>query len=60
MSKMNLQNSFIEFCKQNKFEINSQQLEIINLVDRFLNKKENFLSKIFKKKENFVSIFMEK
>ena len=53
MSKMNLQNSFIEFCKQNKFEINSQQLEIINLVDRFLNKKENFLSKIFKKKRKF-------
>ena len=51
MSKMNLQNSFKEFCKLNKFEINSQQSEIINLLDRFFNKKENFLSRIFKKKK---------
>ena len=49
MSKMNLQNSFKEFCKQNKFEINDQQVEIINSLDRFLHHKETFLSLIFKK-----------
>ena len=51
MSKKKLQNSFKEFCKQNDFEVNHQQIEIINLLDRFLYQKENFLSRIFKKKE---------
>ena len=48
---MNLQDSFKKFCKQNKFEINSQQKEIIVLLDKFLNQKETFLSSLFKKKE---------
>ncbi len=48
---MNLKSSFKEFCKQNKFEINTQQLEIINLLDRFLNINETFLSRIFKKRK---------
>ena len=52
MSKMNLQNSFEEFCIQNKFEINKQQIEIINSLDKFLNFRESFLSLIFKKKKN--------
>ena len=51
MLKMNLKSSFKEFCKQNKFEINTQQLEIINLLDRFLNINETFLSRIFKKRK---------
>ena len=51
MTKMNLQNSFKEFCEKNKFEINSQQTEIINLLDIFLNQKKTFLSKVFKKKK---------
>ena len=46
---MNLQNSFKEFCEKNKFEINVQQKEIINLLDKFLNYKETFLSSFFKK-----------
>jgi cell division protein ZapE len=48
---MNLNNSFKEFCKQNKFEANVQQLEIIDLLNTFLNTKEKFLSILFKKKE---------
>ena len=47
MPKINLQNSFKEFCEQNKFEINAQQTEIINLLDFFLNEKKTFLSKVF-------------
>ena len=60
MSKINLQDSFIEFCKQNKLEINSSQIKIINLLDRFVNNKETFLSRIFKKNKNFVFIYTEK
>ena len=48
---MNLQNSFKEFCEQNKFEINTQQTEIINLFDKFINSKETFLSRFFKKRK---------
>ena len=51
MSKMNLQDSFKKFCEQNGFEENLQQKEIINLLDKFCNNKESFLSRIFKKKK---------
>ena len=59
MSKKELQNSFKEFCKQNDFEVNYQQIEIIDLLDRFFNHKEDFLSRIFKKKRKtlFLSIW---
>ena len=49
MLEMNLQNSFKEFCKQNKFEINDRQVEIINSLNRFLCPEETILSIIFKK-----------
>ena len=52
---MNLQNSFEEFCKQNKFEVNAQQIEILNSLNKFLHHRETFLSLIFKKK-NFAFI----
>ena len=51
MRSVSLQNSFKEFCKINKFEINTQQKEIINFLDEFLNHKKMFLSSFFKKKE---------
>ena len=44
MLNYNLQNSFIKFCKTKKFEINSNQVKIINSLDKFLNPKKNFLS----------------
>ncbi len=50
---MNLQDSFEEFCRQNKFEINSHQKEIIYLLEKFLNHKGTFLSSFFQKKEKF-------
>ena len=53
MSNMSLQDSFEEFCRQNKFEINSQQKEIIYLLEKFLIHKETFLSSFFQKKEKF-------
>ncbi len=51
MLKINLQDSFEEFCEQNKFEANKQQAEIIDIIERFLNPKETFLSRFFKKKK---------
>ena len=51
MPKTNLQDSFKEFCKKNNFDLNSQQIEIINLLDQFFDTNVNFLSKIFKKKK---------
>ena len=50
MSKMNLLSSFKEFCEQNKYEINTQQVEIIDLLDRFLNQEKSFFSRFFKKR----------
>ena len=50
---MSLQDSFEEFCRQNKFEINSHQKEIIYLLEKFLIHKETFLSSFFQKKEKF-------
>ena len=51
MLKMNLQDSFKEFCEKRKFEINASQIEIINLLDKFLIHKQTFLSRLFKKRE---------
>ena len=48
---MNLKSSFKVFCEQNKFEVNTQQTEIVYLLDKFLNKEETFLSKFFKKRK---------
>jgi len=51
VSTINLQNLFRDFCEKNKFEINTQQKEIIDLLDTFLNNKETFLSRFFRKEE---------
>ena len=44
MSKLSLEDSFKEFCEKNSFESNNQQIEIINLLDKFFNPKKTFLS----------------
>ena len=46
-NKINLQKSFEEFCKHNKFEVNKSQTDIIHLLDKFLNPQETFLNKLF-------------
>ena len=48
---MNLRDSFKGFCEQNKFEVNSQQIEIIELLEIFLNRKKKFFSRFLEKKE---------
>ena len=51
MSKIFLQDSFKEFCKINKLEVNAQQVKIINSLEKFLDNRETILSRFIKKKE---------
>tara|TARA_B100001248_G_scaffold90728_1_gene67170 strand:+ start:141 stop:335 length:195 start_codon:yes stop_codon:yes gene_type:complete len=51
MSKIFLQDSFKEFCKINKLEVNTQQAKIIDSLEKFLDNKETILTRFFKKKE---------
>ena len=54
---LRLQNSFNEFCKKNKFEINKKQLEILKSLEKFIYPK-NSLFNFFSKKNMVASIFM--
>ena len=51
---MNLNNSFLKFCKEKEYEINKSQITIIEKLGKFYNQNFNksFLKKIFKKKNN--------
>ena len=51
MLNHNLRDSFIEFCKINNFEINNKQLEIINLLNKFINPKKNFFNFFIKPRD---------
>ena len=51
MSRISFQDSFEEFCKKNSFENNNQQIEIVNLLDKFINPKKTFLNNFFKSKD---------
>ncbi len=48
---MNLKSSFKAFCEQNKFEVNAQQIEIIDLLDKFINQKETLFNRLLKKRK---------
>ena len=50
MFKSNLQNSFKEFCKKNKLEINHKQIQIVDLLEKFLSPKKNFIENFLKTK----------
>jgi cell division protein ZapE len=51
MPILSLQDSFKEFCNKNSFEKNSKQIEIVNILEKFLNHKKNFFSNFFKNKD---------
>ena len=51
MLKNTVQDSFLEFCSKNKFETNKEQIEIINLLNKFINPKKKLLNFIFPAKE---------
>ena len=48
MPDQNFEDSFLKFCKLKKFDINDQQIEVINLFDRFINDEKNFFNYLFK------------
>ncbi len=51
MLKNTFKNSFIEFCRKNKFEINKEQIEVINLLNKFMNPKKKLFNFLFPSKE---------
>ena len=51
MSEQVFQDLFLEFCKKNKFEINKQQVQVVNLLDKFINSKKHFFSFFLKPKK---------
>ena len=57
---MNLHKLFLKHCEKNKYEINQNQLDIINnLKDYYRNNfKKSFLDKIFKKKINKLGFYL--
>ena len=55
MIKINFKKKFEQFCKSKKFERNEKQIEIVNLLEKFLNNKTKSL--LFIKNKNFKSCF---
>jgi cell division protein ZapE len=58
---MNLKKSFLIYCEDNQFEINDNQINIINDLQGYYlkNFKKSFLSKIFFIKENKLGFYLE-
>ncbi len=57
---MNLNNSFLKFCEEKEYEINQNQITIIEKLGKFYNQNFNksFLKKIFKKKNNKLGFYL--
>ena len=57
---MNLKKLFIEYCEDNKFEINHNQLDIIHNLENYYkqNFNQSLLKKIFKKKINNLGFYL--
>ena len=48
MGSETLKKSFLNFCSKMKLEKNHNQIEIIDLINKFLNPKKSFLNFFFK------------
>ena len=55
MIKMNFKKKFEQFCRSKRYERNEKQIEIIDLLEKFLNSKTKSL--LFFKNRNFKSCF---
>ena len=55
MIKINFKKKFEQFCRSKKYERNENQIEIVNLLEKFLNSKTKSL--LFFKNRNFKSCF---
>ena len=51
MIQVNLQDSFIEFCKENKFEINNQQKKVVNQLQIFFKSKKTIFNYLINPKQ---------
>ena len=51
MNKESFRESFLKLCKEKKFEINSKQLEVIELLAKFIFTKKNFFKFFLKNKD---------
>ena len=58
---MNLNKLFIDHCKKNNLEINSNQLDLIEELNQFynLNFNKSFLKKIFSKKKSIPGFYLQ-
>ena len=57
---MNLKRNFINHCKDHQYEINKDQLEIINHLKIYYSKNftQSFFKKIFKRKNNKLGFYL--
>ncbi len=57
---MNLNKNFLKFCNDNQYEINQNQLEIINNLKDYYeeNFNQNLIKKIFKKKGIYLGFYL--
>ena len=57
---MNLKRNFINHCKDHQYEINKDQLEIINHLKIYYSKNftQSFFKKIFKRKNNRLGFYL--
>ena len=57
---MNLKNLFLDYCENQQFEINQNQIEIINKLKDYYQKNfnQNLLDKLFKRKNNKLGFYL--
>ena len=51
MKNFSYKDSFLKFCEDNKFEKNDNQIEVVNLLNDFIQPKKGFVNFLFKKRE---------
>ena len=57
---MNLKKSFLEYCEEEQFEINQNQLDIVNDLENYYkeNFKQLYITKFFKKKNHKLGFYL--
>jgi cell division protein ZapE len=52
MKIFSYKDSFLKFCEDNKFEKNTNQIEVVKLLEKFAQPNKNFFNLFLKKKDN--------
>ena len=57
---MNLKKSFLKYCLENQFEINQNQIDIVNKLNRYyqINFKRNFIKKFLNNDKNNLGFYL--